>query len=492
MSIAPGWTWQSLLVVCAVLAAPSILASGSTVAVGCDLAGMALIATGLLLGLRRMASADRASWKWIVFGTLSGVAGSILWELPSLLPTVHGFDVRNLFWLSVYPLTLRGVVLRIADKGRAADVRRALLLDTLVVTGAATVVAWHLLIGPAIGQDASAGLLSTAVTVAYPLGDVAMFALAAALLITPSRRGVREALLVTALGAELPMDLINALLMAHAPDAGDGWYRAGYLMVNGMIAAAVLHPRSSVQPVTGSDPDSAVQGWRVLMLGAGLCAITLSTFFLPEEGWRRIPVAVTAVAALAAILLRFHLASRDLQSAERALHYQATHDQLTGAANRTLLLTELNAAVVDAVPALIFVDLDGFKLVNDSLGHQAGDDVLLAVTRRLAGEVRAEDLVARMGGDEFVIVCHAVDDAAVEALAHRIEESIRRPLTIGGRTVSVGASVGVLLPESGTVGLGERPACTLVAELLEAADSAMYDAKRSGAGVCVIRHVVTA
>jgi diguanylate cyclase (GGDEF)-like protein len=448
MTIGQDRQWRALLVACALLALPSIRDPGGRPAIGCYLLGLALIGGGLLLGLRRMPASHRSSWGWIGAGALSAVVGSACWELPISQLTVQGVAGQDLFWLSVYPLILRGVFLRIAARGSGPDVRRAVLLDMIVVTSAATVVAWHLLIGPALGLYASAGPLVTIVAVAYPLGDVSMFALGAALLIAPTRHGVPDALLVAALGLELPMDVVSALLVAHAPGVGNGWYRAGYLLVNGMIAAAVLYPRTAVTPATRAVTESGVHGWRLLMLGTGLSGIALSTIFMPEAGWHRLPVAAAVVATLAAILLRFHRAVRALESAERRLHHEATHDQLTGVANRTLLLTELNAAVRETALVLIFVDLDGFKLINDSYGHHVGDEVLLAVTRRLSSSVRSGDLVARLGGDEFVVVCRGVKEADVEPLADRIDSEIRQPLAIGGRQLTVGASVGVTWPHA--------------------------------------------
>ena len=492
MTFGARWAWWALIAACVVLAAPSLADSRGAAAVDCHLLGLVLVAGGLVLGVRRMPSADRAGWAWIAGGCLSGVVGSVLWELPVSPPTFHGIAVQDLCWLAVYPLILRGVLARIAGKGLGADVRRSLLLDRVVVTSAASVVAWHLMIGPAVGQYASAGLLVTGFAVAYPLGDVSVFALGAVLLVTRARRGVPEGLLVVALGAELPMDLVNAVVVARAPDVGDGWYRAGYLLVNGMIAAAVLYPRAAVPAPDGDVAGSTVHGWRVAILGAGLSGICLSTIFMPEAGWRRLPVAVAVVAALIAVIVRFHRGMGALESAERVLRHQATHDQLTGAANRALLLTELDAAVRTRVPALIFIDLDGFKLVNDSLGHQAGDEVLLAVTRRLASVVRQEYLVARMGGDEFIVVCRTPGEVDVEKLAERIGDAVRRPLDVAGSTVTVGASVGVLLPAPGAGGVDGDRAGALVTELLGAADGAMYDAKRSRSGVRVVRHGVPA
>jgi diguanylate cyclase (GGDEF)-like protein len=125
------------------------------------------------------------------------------------------------------------------------------------------------------------------------------------------------------------------------------------------------------------------------------------------------------------------------------------------------------------VLALLFLDLDRFKLVNDTLGHDAGDELLVQTAGLLRAAVRPEDTVARLGGDEFVVLCEDLaDTAAVEALARRVAAALHRPVWLGGREVFLSASVGVVPATA------ERP----VAELLRDADAAMYQAKEQGRG----------
>lgn len=158
----------------------------------------------------------------------------------------------------------------------------------------------------------------------------------------------------------------------------------------------------------------------------------------------------------------------------------ASYDQLTGLLNRTRFrdATERSLVRLAANPptgegvTLIFIDLDDFKVVNDTHGHLAGDDVLVAVGRRLAGLVRPGDLVGRYGGDEFVMLCHEVSPADADAIAARIVESLAEPVALEttgapAPTVSVGASVGV----------ARAAAPTTFDDLLVAADAAMYRAK---------------
>jgi diguanylate cyclase (GGDEF)-like protein len=122
--------------------------------------------------------------------------------------------------------------------------------------------------------------------------------------------------------------------------------------------------------------------------------------------------------------------------------------------------------------AVLYLDLDAFKLVNDEEGHDAGDAVLVEVARRLCGVVRAEDTVARMGGDEFAIVMEDVEDLrVVTGIAARIVEDVARPIHVDGREVIITASVGIAYSEEGL---------TDVESLLRDADLAMYRAKADG------------
>jgi diguanylate cyclase (GGDEF)-like protein/PAS domain S-box-containing protein len=169
----------------------------------------------------------------------------------------------------------------------------------------------------------------------------------------------------------------------------------------------------------------------------------------------------------------------DRKRAERALAHQALHDHLTGLPNRSLLLDRLSQAVArlgrtDARVGVLFFDLDHFKVINDSLGHEAGDRVLQAVAARVAGVLRPTDTLARLGGDEFVVVCEALDGPAeASAVAARIARALARPIDEGDEELIVGASIGVVVT-------GDERADP--SALIRDADAAMYRAKEQGRG----------
>jgi diguanylate cyclase (GGDEF)-like protein/PAS domain S-box-containing protein len=171
---------------------------------------------------------------------------------------------------------------------------------------------------------------------------------------------------------------------------------------------------------------------------------------------------------------------RDLRAAQAArarIHHLAHHDPLTGLLNRSAFMERLEALMggsrrADAAGALLFIDLDHFKRVNDSLGHLAGDLLLQTLARRLASLLRAADVVARFGGDEFtVLLAGALPLEAVHEVADKLIAALAEPVLLEGRAISVTPSVGIALYPSHA----RTPD-----ELLRNADAAMYEAKRQG------------
>jgi diguanylate cyclase (GGDEF)-like protein/PAS domain S-box-containing protein len=167
----------------------------------------------------------------------------------------------------------------------------------------------------------------------------------------------------------------------------------------------------------------------------------------------------------------------------QALEHRALHDPLTDLPNRTLLFDRLHQAVLAAkrehqTMALLVMDLDGFKEVNDTYGHQAGDVVLKQVAKRLRSRLRDSDTVARLGGDEFALVLPGDDQTGATEAAARLMKALEAPFTVKGKRLAVGASIGVaVFPQDG-----------LYADtLMRRADEAMYSAKRSGGGYALSR-----
>lgn len=162
---------------------------------------------------------------------------------------------------------------------------------------------------------------------------------------------------------------------------------------------------------------------------------------------------------------------------EEKILYMASHDNLTGLPNRALFKDRLDTARNLAIRnreklAILFIDLDGFKAINDTLGHKAGDLLLQEVARRLQAAVRQSDTVARIGGDEFIILLNGIDRAGdAEQVAKKILATFEQPILLAGQAAKVGTSIGIaIFPDHGDD----------TEKLISCADGAMYGIKKSG------------
>jgi diguanylate cyclase (GGDEF)-like protein len=176
--------------------------------------------------------------------------------------------------------------------------------------------------------------------------------------------------------------------------------------------------------------------------------------------------------------------ARQRQRAQSHLQHGALHDELTSLAKRTLLSQRISNALarsrrIGNTFAVMYIDLDHFKRINDTYGHDVGDGVLVGVSQRLKSAVREYDTVARLGGDEFAILLDSLDgEAEVETVAQRVLASLQLPIAVHGRQLEVTASMGIsVFPEGGTA----------AEELLRSADQAMYSAKRAGRNTYSLR-----
>ena len=217
--------------------------------------------------------------------------------------------------------------------------------------------------------------------------------------------------------------------------------------------------------------------WSVPILASDGGAVlgTLDVFVseprLPDDEHRQIFVLLAQLASIAI----------ERKAFEERLAHQSMHDPLTGLPNRLLFLDRLAQAIArcgrtQTSVGVAFLDLDRFKNVNDSLGHDAGDELLIEVARKLESVIRPGDTVARFGGDEFTVLCEDLPSETAREqtveIAERLRSAVIRPLVVRGTEMFVGASVGIALATSGE----ERPE-----ELLRDADAAMYHAKDAGA-----------
>ena len=275
-----------------------------------------------------------------------------------------------------------------------------------------------------------------------------------------------RACFVSAVGDELDTEIWHLHPTTARPAPSPDQAAAGYL----------AQVTASRQPVWAAEPGAGTTFSFPVLLGREVVAVL--EFFSPDERPRDEPLVkamVTGSLQLGRVLERMRV--------EETLSHQALHDPLTGLPNRSLFLDRLSHALFrlqreQGLIAVLFLDLDGFKMVNDSLGHEAGDELLIVLADRLRSALRPNDTVARFGGDEFTVLCEelgSVDEAL--AIARRLADVAAVPVVIGeGLDVELTASVGIAFSRGEGTPEG----------LLRDADVAMYRAKEEGPDRCEI------
>ncbi|MDQ1511403.1 MAG: hypothetical protein QOG50_3247, partial [Actinomycetota bacterium] len=242
-----------------------------------------------------------------------------------------------------------------------------------------------------------------------------------------------------------------------------------------MLAAVALHPGSD-ELTTAGPPSVRMHPARLLLLGSslGLASVTLILTKSDSLTTRSVLVGLSVLLS-AAVVSRFALTVRARESAQEALAYQATHDELTGTVNRVLLIDRIGHALARTRTreplAVMYLDLDRFKSINDTLGHQVGDLLLVEVARRIGATLRRSDTLGRFGGDEFVVLCEDIEPEVVSKVAARIVAAVALPMPVGTATLHVTVSIGIAVS-------GVEP--IEVDTLIRSADAAMYAAKRLG------------
>ncbi len=252
--------------------------------------------------------------------------------------------------------------------------------------------------------------------------------------------------------ADCAADGSGALLLPLGQDSGDAilWFRPE--MSRTVVWGGNPNEHGTADPATGRlSPRGSFTAWKEIVSGR-------------SEPWAEVDLALARELGTA---FEHAVAQRTKAELARLRHY----DPLTGLPNRSLLQQRLAEAQKDTATglALLFLDLDRFKQINDTMGHAAGDALLVEVARRLVGAAGPDHVTARLGGDEFVILCRGLDQDAIADLSERVRAAIEAPYEIAGRTCNVSASIGIAFGDQ----LGGL-------DLVRAADAAMYAAKRGG------------
>lgn len=425
----------------------------------------------LWFGVRRRHAADHRPWLWVGLALACWVVGDFVWDGYVILGIARpDVSFADLFYLAGYPLLALGLF-RMA-RARAGRYAREGLLDGSIFAVASAVGVWQMLVVPTAAGTHS--LTTAVVWSAYPLGDVLLIAAVGWLVLAPGKRGVPTLLLVAALVGTFVLDVLYTYLpIATSFDITrlDWLYPLTYVA----FAAVALH-HDCDELTTAGAPSGRLHPARLLLLGSSLGLATVVAILTNTDsvGTRAVLVGLCLLLS-AGVVTRFALAVRARESAQAALAYRATHDDLTGAVNRVLLIDRIGHALTrtrNLEPlAVLYLDVDRFKSINDTLGHQVGDGLLIEVARRINLTTRAADTLGRFGGDEFVVLCEDIAPEDALRVAERIVAAVAAPLHVANGTLHVTVSVGIAVAN-------EQP--TSVDALVRSADEAMYAAKRLG------------
>ena len=445
---------------------------------------------------RRCARDARTGWRLLGLAALAWGLGELWWaHQEALLGRDVPFpSVADAGFLAAVPLAALAMLLwpgsfhDVSHRVRAA-------LDGGVIASSLLFVSWALVLGP-LWRAPEDRMLATVIALAYPVGDVAILTIVLLVIASADRRTWGPLLLV---GAGLSAIAISDSAFAWFTDkgiygadlTGAGWF-AGWLLVG----LAALHPAATATADDRVMADDAGESMRavllpyvplVLAVGILLGRVSASGDIGPFLAWDLGVIALLVlIRQLLVVLDNRSLAGRlrrtlgELRGREDQLEYQAFHDALTGTANRALFWDRLNHAIALATReqrpvAVVYLDLDGFKEVNDRHGHMVGDMLLAGVAERLQMCVRPADTLARLGGDEFGVVVEGNDGRPPEEVGRRLLASLDLPFRVGAEHITVGASVGMAIG----VWSGADQA-------VAAADAAMYRAKAAGKGRVVV------
>ncbi len=436
---------------------------------------------------------DRRLWGFLAAATASWAAGQAVWSAYEVLGRTEAPfpSVADVGFLAFPLLAAAGLLLWHGGPYLSAGTRD--LIDGALLAGALLMVSWKTALGSVV-TDGTELTLSYVLGVAYPVGDLVSATVVLLLLV---RAGGRTRPHVAVLAAGL-------LSLAVADSAyvylqTEGGYATGNVLSVGWVtgflligAAAVVARGSGGRP--GGD-DGPAAGLLVLPYVAVAVALGLVVETALDGTVLSVPEVVLAGTLAGLVLVRQFLVVRDnerlvqqLREREAALAHEVMHDGLTGLSNRAMLLQRLDQVVAlhrrdRRGLVVMFCDLDGFKAVNDSLGHLAGDGVLREVAERLKASVRASDTVARPSGDEFALLMEPPHEDPLR-VAGRLIEALGRDIELPEGTVRTGVSIGIAVIPAGATG-DDVTARSLIA----AADQAMYSAKWGGKNRAVLVEV---
>jgi len=480
------------------------------------------------------------AWRWFLFGMTSWALGDILWAFYELILRESPFpSVADVFYLLTYPLFFLGIV-KTFQKPHELIKTAWLWLDIFIVMFAGFGVYWNFLIGPSFLTN-SQPLLETLIGIAYPLGDLLLIWTITLAIFLPHEPIWRNPiyLMLVGQGVTAIADSIFTYQTINGIYVSGSFYNVLFLisplilMLSGLSQAvqshrvltnrnATLLENKIISPIISrliapfvwlliasfllyfnnisKQTFSPIQFslWIVgivVLLAIRQVLVTLDNNHMArklkemnDNLENRVAERTTALIQMNSEL-RQEMEKRNrieltLREREEKFAHNALHDPLTDLPNRSLLIDRLSQAIQHCHRhkshrfALLFLDFDNFQIINDSLGHDLGDQLLIQIGRHLTSMVRAEDTVARLGGDEFVILLEGYrDENFATVTVDRILDSFKQPFMLEVNPVYITASIGLVI---------SGPGYQTAIEVFQDADIAMYEAKMNGKGTYIL------
>jgi diguanylate cyclase (GGDEF)-like protein len=437
-----------------------------------------MAAVGTTVGIARWRPS--VAWPWAAAFAAQPLF-AIGFALRSMSGTMglheHRSALPELFSLAGYVVFASGIygAIRARTRHQPLSHRLDIVIDAALAALAALALAWIFLMSRVVDAHGAPTLIRVLVA-AYPPLSVFLVALGTRLTFVQGRRSPLAVRIVLAsLGCMLVGDVIYMLVEIGSVPNSHLVVLPYALAYIGMTMAA-LHPTMRLMTEPALTDDETRPSARLAVVAFALCVPAVVSVYPSEKGTDQLVLAAIVVAMTATAALRMFRALREHADSEERLAYQATHDQLTGLPNRDLVRHRLSQALAgrEAYVALLFIDIDRFKLVNDTMGHGTGDDLLVAAARRLRAALPDNYVVGRAGGDEFLVIVPDVDSAAAAlSVAEQIRACFATPFRVRDAEITVSASVGVTVQPPSADGASAET-------MFRDADTAMYQAKDTG------------